>query len=120
MIRSLRLLIKIFLELCEHAPGQYHVNLVHTRDKTLPRFRRADVQRNYYVYRVETIRPYIFNVQDGVFYLYVMNAGNSLPQEFTVDKFSQSVTNLYPQLDRDNHEDNPDAAVSFAKRAPYR
>ena len=47
-----------------------------------------------------------------------MNAGNSLPQEFTVDKFSQSVTNLYPQLDRDNHEDNPDAAVSFAKRAP--
>ena len=24
----------------------------------------------------------------------------------------------YPQLDRDNHEDNPDAAVSFAKRAP--
>jgi len=101
----------------EHAPGDI-TNLVHTRDKTLPRFRRADVQRNYYVYRVETIRPYIFNVQDGVFYLYVMNAGNSLPQEFTVDKFSQSVTNLYPQLDRDNHEDNPDAAVSFAKRAP--
>ena len=101
----------------EHAPGNI-TNLVHTRDKTLPRFRRADVQRNYYVYRVETIRPYIFNVQDGVFYLYVMNAGNSLPQEFTVDKFSQSVTNLYPQLDRDNHEDNPDAAVSFAKRAP--
>ena len=101
----------------EHAPGDI-TNLVHTRDKTLPRFRRADVQRNYYVYRVETIRPYIYNVQDGVFYLYVMNAGNSLPQEFTVDKFSQSVTNLYPQLDRDNHEDNPDAAVSFAKRAP--
>jgi len=101
----------------EHAPGDI-TNLVHTRDKTLPRFRRADVQRNYYVYRVETIRPYIFNVQDGVFYLYVMNAGNSLPQEFTVDKFSQSVTNLYPQLDRDNHEDNPDAAVSFAKREP--
>ena len=101
----------------EHAPGDI-TNLVHTRNKTLPRFRRADVQRNYYVYRVETIRPYIFNVQDGVFYLYVMNAGNSLPQEFTVDKFSQNVTNLYPQLDRDNHEDNPDAAVSFAKRAP--
>ena len=76
------------------------------------------MSKNYYVYRVETIRPYIFQCSDGVFYLYVMNAGNSLPQEFTVDKFSQNVTNLYPQLDRDNHEDNPDAAVSFAKREP--
>ena len=55
-----------------HAPGDITTSLVHTRDKTLPRFRRADVQRNYYIYRVETIRPYIFNVQDGVFYLYVL------------------------------------------------
>jgi hypothetical protein len=100
-----------------HAPGNI-TSQPHIRNKSLPRFRRADVQSNYYVYRVETIRPYIFNVQDGVFYLYVINAGNSLPQEFTADKFSQSVIDLYPQLDRDNHSDNPEAAVSFAKRAP--
>ena len=100
-----------------HAPGNI-LNQPHIRNKSLPKFRRADLQSNYYVYRVETIRPYIFNVQDGVFYLYVINAGNSLPQEFTVDKFSQNVTDLYPQLDRDNQEDNPDSAVSFAKRSP--
>ena len=77
-----------------HAPGNI-TSQPHIRNKSLPRFRRADVQSNYYVYRVETIRPYIFNVQDGVFYLYVINVGNSLPQEFTVDKFSQSVIDLY-------------------------
>ena len=87
----------------------------HIRNKSLPKFRRSDVQNNYYVYRVETIKNYIQNVQDGVFYLYVLNAKNALPQEFTVDKYSQNVTDLYPQLDRDNHEDNPDSAVSFAK-----
>ena len=34
------------------------------------------------------------------------------------DKYSQNVTDLYPQLDRDNTNDNPDAAVSFSKRSP--
>ena len=100
-----------------HNPGTI-TSQPHIRNKSLPKFRRIDCQNNYYVYRVETIKNYIQNVQDGVFYLYVLNAKNSLPQEFTVDKFSQNVTDLYPQLDRDNHEDNPDAAVSFAKRSP--
>ena len=34
------------------------------------------------------------------------------------DKYSQNVTDLYPQLDRDNFDDNPPAAKSFAKRFP--
>ena len=33
-------------------------------------------------------------------------------------KYGQNITDLYPQLDRDNAEDNPPAAVSFAKRTP--
>ena len=32
--------------------------------------------------------------------------------------YSQNVVDLYPQLDRDNTNDNPPAAISFAKRSP--
>ena len=101
-----------------HAPGTSSTNIVSTRDKNLPRFSRNNNQNNFYIYRVETITNYIKNIQDGVFYLYVLNAANAIDSEFTIDKYSQKVTDLYPQLDRDNFNDNPAAANSFAKRTP--
>ncbi len=101
-----------------HAPGATFTNDVNTRNTTLPTFKRNNNQKNLYIYRVETITNYINNIQDGVFYLYVINCNNSIQSEFTVDKFSQNVTNLYPQEDRDNFNDNPPAANSYAKRTP--
>ena len=101
-----------------HAPGTTLTNDVSTRNTTLPRFTRNNNQKNLYVYRVETITNYIKDIQDGVFYLYVLNANNSIESEFTADKFSQNVTDLYPQEDRDNFDDNPPAANSYAKRTP--
>jgi len=101
-----------------HAPGTTPTNDVSTRNTTLPRFTRNNNQKNLYVYRVETITNYIKDIQDGVFYLYVLNANNSIESEFTADKFSQNVTDLYPQEDRDNFDDNPPAANSYAKRTP--
>jgi len=100
-----------------HNPGNI-TNNVNERNLELPRFSRNDTKENYYIYRVETISPYEYNVQDGVYYLYVLNAGNSIPIEFTNDKYSQRVVDLYPQLDRDNEEDNPPTAKSFTKRFP--
>ena len=100
-----------------HNPGTI-TNNTDTASNQLPRFTRKDVKRNYYIYRVETIKSYVKDVDDGVYYLYALNADSSLPQEFTNDKYSQNVTNLYPQLDRDNFNDNPPAAKSFAKRFP--
>ena len=100
-----------------HSTGTF-TNDVHTRGIGLPKFTRNDVQENFYTYRVETITPYIYNVQDGVYYLYVLNSGNSIPIEFTDSKYSQKVTDLYPQLDRDNTQDNPPAAKTFTKRFP--
>ena len=101
-----------------HAPAAVHSNAVNTRNTVLPRFTRNNNQRNFYIYRVETISNYIKDVQDGVFYLYVLNASNSIESEFTIDKFSQNVTDLYPQLDRDNDLENPPAANSYARRSP--
>ena len=48
---------------------------------------------------------------------YVLNSNNALSEEFTEFKYSQNVTNLYPELDKDNVDDNPGPMKSFAKRA---
>ena len=88
------------------------------RTTTLPRFERNDSNSNFYIYRNETITPYIKDTQDGIYHLFVLNADNTVSEEFTNFKFSQNVEDLYPQLDRDNNQSNPPAAVSFAKRAP--
>ena len=48
--------------------------------------------------------------------LYVLKADNTINTEFTDQKYSQNVTDLYPQQDKDNENDNPPAAVSFARR----
>ena len=101
-----------------HNPGTSSTNDTNVRSTALPRFERNDLQDNFYVYRSETITPYQYNVQDGVYYLYVLNAGNSIESEFQNIKYSQSVEDLYPQLDKDNFDDNPESAVSYAKRSP--
>ncbi len=88
------------------------------RDTNLPRFERNDLETNFYVYRKDTIQSYQENVSDGIFHLYVLNASNQISEEFTDHEYEQNVVDLYPQLDRDNHEDNPNSAKSFAKRFP--
>jgi len=100
-----------------HNPGTFTGN-INVRTKNLPRFRISDNNQNLYAYRIETITPYIFNVQDGVYYIYTLNSSVGVSTEFTDSKYSQKVENLYPQQDRDNHNDNPDTSKTFAKRAP--
>ena len=89
-----------------------------SRTTTLPRFERNDNKSNFYIYRNETITPYIKDTQDGIYHLFVLHADNQVTEEFTNFKFGQSVEDLYPQLDRDNNHSNPPSAVSFAKRNP--
>ena len=91
-----------------------------TSDRTvnLPRFQRNDLQSNLYIYRSEVISQYIKDVQDGIYHLYVLKADNTINTEFTDQKYSQNVSDLYPQQDKDNENDNPPAAVSFARRTP--
>ena len=84
----------------------------------LPRFERNDSKSNFYIYRNETITPYIKDTQDGIYHLFVLHADNPVIEEFTDLKYGQNVVDLYPQLDRDNNHSNPPSAVSFAKRNP--
>ena len=87
------------------------------RTTSLPRFERNDLQSNLYVYRNEVISEYIKDVQDGVYHIYALSADKAVPTEFTNLKYSQNVVDLYPQLDRDNINDTPTSAKSFAKRS---
>jgi hypothetical protein len=89
-----------------------------TRDIYLPRFERNDIKSNFYIYRVETLAPYIFNVQDGVYHAYVLKSDVAVPNHFTDYKYNQNVVDLYPQLDRDNINPNPSSALSYAKVSP--
>ena len=85
---------------------------------SLGRFERRNNQSNVYIYRNEIGSNYVENVQDGVYYIYALNASNSVPVEFTSTEYSQNPVDLYPQLDRDNIDDNPLPATTYAKRSP--
>jgi len=105
------------VDVITHNAGSF-TNDTSLRTVDLPRFTRNNLQSNYYIYRNEVITPYIKNVQDGIYHLYVLNSDLAVPSEFTDVKYSQNVVDLYPQHDKDNENDNPPAAVSFAKRSP--
>jgi hypothetical protein len=98
-------------------PGATFTNNTSVRTTTLPRFERNNLQSNLYVYRNEVISEYIKDVQDGVYHIYALTADRAVPTEFTNLKYSQNVVDLYPQLDRDNINDTPTSAKSFAKRS---
>mgnify|MGYP003321317837 CR=1 FL=1 len=91
------------------------------RDTTLPRYERNDNKKNLYVYRNEVISEYASSNdenRDGIYHIYALSADYSIPDHFTNLKYSQNVVDLYPQLDRDNIDDNPRSAKSFAVRSP--
>ena len=101
-----------------HTPGTFTSYDQNSRSISLPRWQRVDIQSNYYIYRNEIITPYIQGTQDCIYHLYVLNSRNTVPNEFTSYKYAQNVVDLFPQLDNDNVDDNPQSAKSFAKRTP--
>ena len=98
-------------------PGTF-TNDTSIRNSQLPRIERNDLKTNFYIYRNETISPYINNVQDGIYHIYALKADSRPEQEFSDYGHSQNVVDLYPQLDRDNYDDNPVSAKSYSKRNP--
>ena len=99
-------------------PGSPFTNNTTSRTILSPRFERNNLQSNLYIYRKEVISSYIEGVRDGIYHFYVLSSDKAVPTEFTNIKYSQNVVDLYPQLDRDNINDNPASAKSFAKRSP--
>ena len=101
----------------DQTPGDF-TNDVGIRTNTSPRFERNDLQSNLYVYRNEVIQEYEDGERDGIYHLYVTSADNAITEEFTDLKYSQNIVDLYPQQDRDNINENPASAQSYAKTSP--
>jgi hypothetical protein len=94
------------------------VDNTHSRDLFQPRFSVNDNKGNFDVYRSTVVSEYVKDESDGVYLLEVLASDYAPPTEFTDKKYSQQITDFYPQLDRDNIRKNPPASVSFARRAP--
>ena len=97
--------------------GNFVVN-THTRDLFLPRFSINDNKGNFDIYRSRVVSEYVKDESDGVYLLEVLASDYAPPTEFPDQKYSQQVTDFYPQLDRDNIRKNPPPAISFARRDP--
>ena len=85
---------------------------------SIPRFTRKNLQSNLYFYRNDVVSEYKEGIEAGVYHAYQLFADLKVPTEFTENKYGQTVVDLYPQLDRDNQNDTPRAAKSFALRSP--
>ena len=99
-------------------PGTFTSDTL-TRTTSLPHFKRKNFETTYYIQDIEELQPYKQGEQDGIYYLTPLNANNKpVVDPFTGDKYSQSITNLFPQVDRDTPDSDPDPAVSYARSIP--
>ena len=85
------------------------------RTTALPHFRRKRFNNTYFIFRSEEAQRYIVGEQDGVYYLTLVNASNSPSvTPFIEEKFAQPVKELFPQINRDNPEADPEETKCFA------
>jgi hypothetical protein len=105
---------KTFTVTNTNQPGIF-VNTVSTRDSSLAVFSRNEYDTTYTIESVETIQEYISGVQDGIYYLTAL-VGNISPTspEFSNQKFKQNITYLYPTVDKDNPNNDPNQTISAA------
>jgi microcystin-dependent protein len=98
--------------------GDFFTNNTNDRNILLPRFQRKDNQINAFVYRVEEISPFTETIRDGIYHLFCVNGSNEVPETFENRFYNQPIEDLYPQLDTDNTNNNPESSVTFANRSP--
>jgi hypothetical protein len=95
-------------------PGVFNKDTT-TRNQNLPYFKKIETANTYKIQDVKEIQEYIYNKQDGIYDLIIINTSNSpTVTPFTELNFSQPVKNLYPNSDKDNFENDTKAANSFA------
>ena len=96
------------------SPGVF-LNDTSNRNDSLPYFRRKKYNKTYQVYRTQEIQPYIQNFQDGVYYLTLINHSNyPTVTPFQELGFAQPISNLYPQINQDNPNSDPQSSKTHA------
>ena len=102
-------------------PGTY-TNNNNLRTTALPSFNRVRNNNTYYIYDVDQVKEYISGEQAGIYYLTVVNSSNTPSiSPFNIDdtySFSQPISKLYPQTDRDNPVSDPESSKCYALSNP--
>jgi microcystin-dependent protein len=95
-------------------PGTF-TGVTTNRTTSLPYFKKKQLSTTYQVYKSEEIQKYVQNVQDGVYYLTLINYGNAPSVDpFTHLRFGQPIDKLYPQTNRDSVVSDANPANTFA------
>ncbi len=95
-------------------PGIF-VNDTTVRDSSLPFVRRKNTNNIFKIYKSKELKKFIRNKQDGLYEIYVLHSSvKPTIAPFTGYDFSQPVKNLYPRLERDNFNANPEPSQCFA------
>ena len=101
-------------------PGDF-TNNTSNRTTSLPTFQRIDSNENVYVFDSTQISEYQPGQEDGVYLLTLIDGSNEpkiSPFNSNDFQFSQPVRNLYPQLDRDNPQSDPNPVRTYALSSP--
>jgi hypothetical protein len=99
-------------------PGSF-TNDTSSRTTALPTFTQKNFAETYVVYRSQEVQEYVPGIQDGVYNLIVTTNSNSpTVSPFSTDRYSQPITNLYAQTNRDNPQSDPKASTSHAVASP--
>ena len=99
-------------------PGLFDNN-INLRTTDLPRFERKEFNNTLFVYRKDEVQEYIPNAKDGVYHLTLIDASSApVVAPFQNLRYSQPLKNLYPQLDRDNPNSDPEQTRTFALPTP--
>ena len=86
-----------------------------TRTTSLPHFRRKKYNGTFVIYRVNQIQEYISNKQTGIYDCLVITSDNKpVVSPFNNQRYSKPITNLYPQLNRDNPRSDVPASKCHA------
>ena len=109
---------KTFVTQMTSDPGTF-TNNTSLRTTALPNFSRSKFRQTIQVYRSQEVQQYVPGARDGVYHLLVINNSNTPDAaEFSEFSFSQPITNLYPQKNKDNPVSDARAAASHALDTP--
>ena len=96
-------------------PGIF-ANNTRVRNFDLPYVKRKNTRNIFRIFKSEETQKFIRNKQDGLYELTVVHTSvKPTIQPFTNNSFSQPVQNLYPRLDRDNPDSDPNQTSCFAE-----
>ena len=109
---------KTFVTQITGDPGTF-TNNISNRNTSLPNFSRSKFRQTLQVYRSQEVQQYVPGARDGVYHLLIINNSN-VPDapEFSDFSFSQPITNLYPQKNKDNPVSDARASACHALDTP--